>query len=132
METKIVLKDVHLYAYHGALPQERVVGSDYLLNLEVYVDFTAAMQHDRLAGTVNYEHIYNVIKQAMQHPSQLVEHAAGRICKDLFDAFPIISELSVSLLKIAPPVIGCDCGGMGVEMKLTRKEMQGLRLNYES
>ena len=124
MKTSIVLKDVHLYAYHGALPQERMVGSAYLLNLEVGIDFSVAMRTDRLAGTVNYALIYDVVKQTMQKPSQLVEHAAARICKALFAKFPSIQYLHLHLLKENPPVAGCDCGGMGVEISVTREELQ--------
>ncbi|MCR4613306.1 MAG: dihydroneopterin aldolase [Bacteroidaceae bacterium] len=124
MKTSIILKDVHLYAYHGALPQERVVGSSYLLNLEVGVNFSAAMLTDRLAGTVNYALIYDVVKQTMQTPSQLVEHAAARICKTLFTHFPSIEYLHLQLLKENPPVVGCDCAGMGVSIYVTREEMQ--------
>ena len=74
METLIVLKDLRLYAYHGALPSEHKVGSSYLLTLEVDTDFSEAMRTDHLAGTVNYAAIYEVVKREMQTPSQLPRH----------------------------------------------------------
>ena len=42
----IILQEMHFYAYHGVLPQERIVGGDYTVSVEVDVDTTAAMEHD--------------------------------------------------------------------------------------
>ncbi len=123
METLIVLKDLRLYAYHGALPSEHKVGSSYLLTLEVDTDFSEAMRTDHLAGTVNYAAIYEVVKREMQTPSQLVEHAAGRICKALFVSFPAIRSLRLTLLKENPPVVGQESAGMGVTVSVSRDEM---------
>lgn len=120
MQTKIILKDVRLYAYHGALPQEHVVGTAYLLNLVIDTDFTSAMHTDRIAGTINYADIYEVVKQEMQTPSQLVEHVGGRICKALFQHFPSIQSLQLELLKENPPIAGCQCAGMGVSLNVKR------------
>ena len=124
MTTTIILKDLCLYAYHGALSQERMVGSAYRLTLEVGTDFSAAMRNDRLAGTVNYAAIYEVIKKEMQTPSQLVEHAAARVCKALFTAFPAIDSLRLTMLKENPPVPGQESAGMGVSISVTRDEME--------
>lgn len=38
MRSKIILEDIKIYAYHGVLPEENIVGTYYLVNLECDVD----------------------------------------------------------------------------------------------
>ena len=53
MTNKVFLKDLRLHAYHGVLPQENKIGSDFIINIEFDTDFTHAMETDELSGTVN-------------------------------------------------------------------------------
>ena len=54
MSSKIYLRNVRFHAFHGVLPQEGIVGNDYLVNLVVDYDFSSAMKTDDLQGTLNY------------------------------------------------------------------------------
>ena len=124
MKTRIIMKGVRFYAYHGALPQERTVGTTYVLTLEVCTPFRKAIQSDSLTGTIDYSLIYDSIQQEMQNPSFLLEHLAGRIARRLFNDFPAIDFVRVVLLKEHPPVPNCQCAGMGVELEVSRAEME--------
>ena len=57
----IRLRQMEFYAQHGVLPQERVVGGRYMVDvaLDVRLD-EAALLHDCLEGTVNYAEVYEV------------------------------------------------------------------------
>lgn len=46
----IHLKGIRLYAYHGVLPQENRVGTQYTIDLRLKTDFTLAAETDRLEG----------------------------------------------------------------------------------
>ena len=116
---QILLKDVKIYAYHGVLAQERVVGAYYTINIGIETDFSRAMETDELEGTISYAEVYDIIKAEMEIPSQLVEHVAGRICRAIFDRFPTAKAVHLEILKENPPM-GADCRGAGVSLCMRR------------
>lgn len=115
--TKIFLRQLRFHAFHGVLDQERRVGNDYVINVVAECDFAHAMQTDELEDTVNYAEIYRVVKEEMAIPSKLLEHVAGRIGERLFNEFPSLQSLDISIMKVTPP-FGADCEGAGVEVHL--------------
>lgn len=118
MSSKIYLRNVRFHAFHGVLPQERIVGNDYLVNLVLDYDFSSAMKTDDLQGTLNYAEVYQKVREEMAVPSKLLEHVAGRIAHRLFSDFPEIQKLQLSITKVNPPM-GADSDGAGVEVVLT-------------
>ena len=118
MSSKIYLRNVRFHAFHGVLPQEGIVGNDYLVNLVLDYDFSSAMKTDDLQGTLNYAEVYKKVREEMAVPSKLLEHVAGRIAHRLFSDFPEIQKLQLSITKVNPPM-GADSDGAGVEVVLT-------------
>lgn len=118
MSCKIYLRNVRFHAFHGVLPQEGIVGNDYLVNLVLDYDFSSAMKTDDLQGTLNYAEVYQKVREEMAVPSKLLEHVAGRIAHRLFSDFPEIQRLQLSITKVNPPM-GADSDGAGVEVVLT-------------
>ncbi len=119
LSSKIILKDIRIFAHHGVLPQERAVGAYFTLNLRIQTDFSRAQATDDLAGTISYADAFEVVKAEMAVPSQLLEHVAGRICQALFDRFPEAAAIHLELLKENPPM-GADCAGAGVALDVER------------
>ena len=118
MSSKIYFRNVRFHAFHGVLPQEGIVGNDYLVNLVLDYDFSSAMKTDDLQGTLNYAEVYQKVREEMAVPSKLLEHVAGRIAHRLFSDFPEIQKLQLSITKVNPPM-GADSDGAGVEVVLT-------------
>lgn len=118
MSSKIYLRNVRFHAFHGVLPQEEIVGNDYLVNLVLDYDFSSVMKTDDLQGTLNYAEVYQKVREEMAVPSKLLEHVAGRIAHRLFSDFPEIQKLQLSITKVNPPM-GADSDGAGVEVVLT-------------
>ena len=118
MSSKIYLRNVRFHAFHGVLPQEGIVGNDYLVNLVLDYDFSSAMKTDDLQGTLNYAEVYQKVREEMAVPSKLLEHVVGRIAHRLFFDFPEIQKLQLSITKVNPPM-GADSDGAGVEVVLT-------------
>lgn len=118
MSSKIYLRNVRFHAFHGVLPQEGIVGNDYLVNLVLDYDFSSAMKTDDLQGALNYAEVYQKVREEMAVPSKLLEHVAGRIAHRLFSDFPEIQKLQLSITKVNPPM-GADSDGAGVEVVLT-------------
>jgi dihydroneopterin aldolase len=113
----IVLREVRFHAFHGVMPQERKVGAEFAVSLRVGVDLSLAVESDMVEDTLNYATLYEVVKQEMAIPSQLLEHVAGRIGRAVFSRFPQVESVDVVLTKLNPPM-GADCEGASVELHL--------------
>lgn len=106
MKTSIELKNMHFYAYHGVLPHEKSVGNNFLVNVIFTADVAKSFESDDVKDTVNYAEIYDLVKEQMAIPSNLIEHVAGRIFYKIKENFPQIRSLEVKLSKQNPPVGG--------------------------
>jgi 7,8-dihydroneopterin aldolase/epimerase/oxygenase len=102
----LYLKGLRFYAYHGVFDQERKVGNTFMVDLKLGGDFSTACQTDVIDHALNYAEVYQVVAEAMAIPSNLLEHAAERICQQLKATFPVISSLEVTLTKTNPPLVG--------------------------
>ena len=116
-QSYIILREVRFHAFHGVMPQERKVGADFTVSLRVGVDLSLPAESDDVADTLNYATLYEVVKQQMEIPSQLLEHVAGRVGKAVMDTFPQVTGVDVTLTKLNPPM-GADCAGASVELHL--------------
>ena len=116
-QSYIILREVRFHAFHGVMPQERKVGADFTVSLRVGVDLSLPVESDDVADTLNYATLYEVVKQQMEIPSQLLEHVAGRIGKAVMDTFPQVTGIDVTLTKLNPPM-GAECAGASVELHL--------------
>lgn len=106
MTTTIELNGMRFYAYHGVLLQEQRVGNWYSVDLSLRIDVRKAIETDHLDDTINYAEVYNEVQQAMEQPSQLLEHVAGRIYHRLKAVFPTIEKLRIKITKEQPPFKG--------------------------
>lgn len=102
----INVNGIKLYAYHGCLEEEAVIGANYIVDVRIETDFSQAQQTDDLSKTVDYVIVYNVVKSEMAIRSKLIEHVAGRIGHELIRRLPEIEVAEVSVTKINPPMNG--------------------------
>ncbi|PTL33078.1 dihydroneopterin aldolase [Prevotella sp. oral taxon 376] len=115
--TYIYLRNLRFHALHGVLPQERVTGNDYELTLRIGYPMEGAMLSDAVAETLNYAEVYQLVKEEMRLPCNLMERVARRISDRLLRQFPEIRSIDLWLTKKNPPM-GADCEGTGVEVHL--------------
>ncbi len=115
--SEIYIRNLRFHAYHGVLPQESVLGNDFVVNVRLHCSIEKAMQSDNLHDTINYATVFEIIRQQMAIPSKLLEHVAGRIGQQLFNAFPEVEAIDLDITKLNPPM-GADCDGAGVALHL--------------
>ena len=116
MNSKILIEDLKIYAYHGVLPEETIIGTYYIINLELSTDLFTALESDDLNDTVNYAVINDIIHTEMKIPSKLMEHVAGRIIKQIRLKFPQITYVKLRITKTNPPMTG-EMHGASVEFE---------------
>ncbi len=121
----IYLKNIKVYAYHGCLAQETLIGSDYIVALKVWADLKKSTASDQLEDTVDYVLLNAIVKEEMKIPSKLLEHVAQRIIKSIFKQSNLVDKVQVSVAKINPP-IGGDVASVSVVLKEKKESSIGL------
>lgn len=102
--SKIYLENMEFHAQHGCLEHEQKLGNTFIVNLSFELNTEKAGLTDDLADTLNYQLIYNVIKEQMAIPSKLIEHVGQRILDKIIAEFPEILSLELKLSKLNPPL----------------------------
>lgn len=115
----IELKGLRFTAKHGVLPQERVVGGDYVVSVRVGCNLEKAVGSDNVKDTLNYAELYQIINKEMQTPSCLLEHVAGRIGERILKTFSQATTVDIELTKQNPPM-GADGDGATVFLRVKK------------
>ena len=116
ISSKILLEDIKIYAYHGVLPEEKILGTFYIVNAEIVADITKANETDDLNDTINYALINDIIHAEMKISSELLEHVAGRIIRKIKLEFTQIQNVKMKITKTKPPMKG-EMKGVSVEFE---------------
>lgn len=119
---KIKIKGLKIRAFHGVLPEETKSGTEFIINLNVEVNYQKACETDILEETVNYAEICDWIKSEMQISSKLIEHVAWRIITRVFKEEKRIENVYIELQKINAP-IHADLEHVAVEMQVSRGDL---------
>jgi len=116
---KIVVDNIRVYAYHGCLKEETIIGSDYSVTIHVTANLTPASHSDDLTDTVDYVLLNRIVKEEMSIPSKLLEHVCQRIANRILQECPLVYNTTIAVSKINPP-IGGDVAKVTVKVKVKR------------
>lgn len=103
---KVLLEGIEFHAYHGAYPEESVLGNRFTLDLELETDFKKAMLDDALNQTVDYAVLYRIIKGRMDVKVKLLEHLGHLIIQDILSRYPDVKTIRLMLKKHGPALGG--------------------------
>ncbi len=104
--TKILIEGMEFFSYHGCFKEEQIIGTKFLVDMEIKVDVSEAEKTDDLSKTINYQTIYNLIKKEMEIKSKLLEHLGRRILDSVISNFPQATKIKVKVSKLNPPLGG--------------------------
>ncbi len=102
----IKLQNIRTFSFHGCLPEEAKIGSDYRVDLEVKTDLRKSAQTDELIDTVDYVLLNRIVVEEMAIRSKLLEHVAQRIIERIFREIPSVSRIILAVSKLNPPIGG--------------------------
>lgn len=94
------------YAYHGVYEAEKLIGTDYIVDVHVQTVTALAAKTDQLEATMNYESVFQACKIEMQQPRQLIESVVAGIIQRMKNQFPNMMALKVRVKKLNPPLGG--------------------------
>lgn len=103
---KIRVEGIKIYAYHGCMEEEAVVGGNYRVDVQIEADLKKASRTDKLEDTVDYVQVYEIVKTEMSRRSKLIEHVAKRIIDALKKKLAGIKHAEVKVTKLNPPIKG--------------------------
>ena len=120
MKGTVKVENLKIFAYHGCMAEEEVIGSDYVVNIKVSCMMSKKTFADDITKTVDYVDLARIAKREMAIRSKLLESVAKRISSSCLKEIPIIDDVFVSISKICPP-INADVEAVTVEIFETRE-----------
>ncbi|MGB1971991.1 MAG: dihydroneopterin aldolase [Flavobacteriaceae bacterium] len=115
----IRVRDIKVHTNHGCLEEEGLIGSDYVVHVEVNCDLSKSAKTDALKDTVDYVAIYTIVYRQMKKRAKLLEVVVDRIIDNIFTDHLSVETVKVEVAKINPP-IGGEVGYVSVERKAKR------------
>ena len=103
---KIILENIRIYSNHGCLDEEALIGSDYLIDLEIEADLSKSAQTDDLSDTVDYVHLNKIVTEEVLIRAKLLETVAERILVRIGQEIQMVTFAKVKLSKMNPPIGG--------------------------
>ena len=99
----ISVEGIRVFAYHGHLPEEAVIGGQFIVNVWVTADTFEVEKTDDLNDTVDYVKIIDIVKEKMAIRSDMIEVPARRIANSIL-LLDKVQKVKVELEKIQPPI----------------------------
>src|SRR6266446_6274441 len=106
------LHNLHFNSFHGIHEEEKILGNEYLIDASVEFHEERAVITS-IQDTINYEDIYNIMKERMSLPTHLLETIVMEIGNEIHIEFPQVRSINISLKKMYPPIEGIQ-GEAGV------------------
>ncbi len=110
----ISLHNLKFFAFHGVYEEERILGNNYEVN--VALSFDPVEEVTTLEQTINYQSVFEIVKQNMLIPTALLETLAQRLAQDIHAFDNRIKSISVSVEKKNPPISNME-GAVSVNYK---------------
>jgi 7,8-dihydroneopterin aldolase/epimerase/oxygenase len=102
----VSLKSAEFFAYHGYYPEEQLLGTTFIVDIDVSFEPLADAGSDDLSGTVNYEQLYNICCDEMKTPRKLIETVASNIMEKVKAQYSFVDEIVLVIMKKNPPFKG--------------------------
>ena len=93
-------------AYHGCFEEEQIIGTNFIIDLEIETDTSRSEETDELSDTINYQEVYLLVKKEMEQNSKLLEHVGKRILNSLTKQFSEIEKVKITIAKKNPQLGG--------------------------
>ena len=115
---KIIIKGIEVFAYHGAFPEENMLGQRFTIDVELIKDIRKACQNDTLEDTVHYGLVHDdIVTLTKNNKFKLIEKLAEEIAKMVIQKYKV-EDIKVTIEKPNAPINGIF---KYVAVEITRK-----------
>ena len=115
---KVSLEGVRFFAFHGFYPEEQVLGTEFILDIDASLDVFDNGKDD-LANTVNYVRLFEIASEEMKITRKLIETVAHSILDRIRHEFLAVQSIRVSIRKLNPPM-GAEVRNSAIELVFKR------------
>lgn len=113
--TTIHLHNLRFYGTHGVHEQESLTGNEFEVSLDL--DFQAPAEgFVNLGATINYEIIFQIVRQRMLIRTALLETIAWEIINEIHEGFPFVERIKISIFKLQAAIPYLN-GKVGVSLE---------------
>jgi dihydroneopterin aldolase len=112
----ISLQEMRFHASHGIYTEEAVTGGMFMVNVSVEADDEPPPA--RLSDTIDYEKLYDIIRQEMSGQTDMLETLAYRCVYHIRKIFPQAKTVEIKISKLHPPM-GGETGRSVVTLRKT-------------
>lgn len=99
------LHNLQFKGFHGIHEEEKILGNQYVIDASVEFHEEPKVIHS-IHKTVDYEEMYNIIRERMAVPTPLLETVIMEIGNEFYKEFPGIRAINISIKKMSPPIEG--------------------------
>ena len=99
----ITVEGIRIFAHHGHLPEEAVLGGHFIVNVWVEADTTEVEKTDDLNDTVDYVKVIEIVKEQMAIRADMIEVPSKRIV-DAILPLNKVQKVTVEVEKVLPPI----------------------------
>lgn len=86
---QIRIEQLEVFAKHGAIPEENVLGQKFLVSAVLFTDTRKAGRNDQLDQTISYGRASKFMERYLrEHTFQLIESAAEKLAEELLLMYP--------------------------------------------
>ena len=118
---KIELAGLRYYGYTGYLPEEKVLGQWFEVDLTLWLDLAIAGNSDRLEDTLDYRQAIEIVRDRIENQKvDTIEHLALQMIRSLVK-LDRVDKVRLRLTKVAPPIPGFS-GKIAVEFTRSRDD----------
>jgi dihydroneopterin aldolase len=115
---RISLNKLLFVGYHGLYPEEKKLGNNYAV--EIDIDFNPKQAIiDQLDQTIDYVHVYAIVKKWMEIPTPLLETLVGKIADDILSSQILANKVFVKITKLHLPISSFE-GNVSVKIEKSR------------
>ena len=122
-QDKIELRGMVFYGYHGVGPEEQALGHRFVVDVVMERDLRKAGLSDEPADTVNYSHVFKMVKELVEGPSRkLLENVAETIAQKVLGNFDL-EAVRVIVKKPEVPMKGSILDYAAVDIRREREDL---------
>lgn len=103
---KIFVEGIKIYAHHGCFKEEALIGTNFLVDVELDADLSLPANSDNINDAVNYQAVFSIVKEQMAIRSNLLEHVGKRIIEAIFNQFVEVEQIRLKVAKLNVPLGG--------------------------
>ncbi len=104
MSDRVEVHGIEFHGLHGVVPEERVIGNRFRVDLAFELDLRPAGENDDLTRSVDYAAAAARVVDIGTGPSvQLIETLAERMAAALLTELALVDAVEVRVTKLLPP-----------------------------